>query len=403
MHGPHILLHLNLAYFFPSIPILLIQTLANDALIRRFGLPQVQHPPRQAAAASSRSSSSAALQASPFSCPLPFFASSHVAAAGGLQITLAKFTLGLGGLAAACHAFPAAMHSERGVLAATMLVGACYGLAFGTAYQIVARFSPADSMALTTGFVSSGLVVLALDAWGAARIPSFAQRIDLLFVWVAWLTLLGLAAALALVASQWQLLALQGSAVAGAKGHGKMIDVHSSLMAGLARGGLAGAKGCANFGYYGSGFRQRTSSGALGQGGSGAPAAAAGSMTIDVESAGHDGPLGPLGSGGNHSSGGPAGAPGPWALQPGSPGKGHYGGDGAAWGVKGNSSGRRGGGTHLCTLVHIWPSALSLFLSVGTSMLVFPFFGYVKSTGLLGDKLQKVGAHAPLRPDRLPA
>lgn len=36
------------------------------------------------------------------------------------------------------------------------------------------------------------------------------------------------------------------------------------------------------------------------------------------------------------------------------------------------------------------PAALCIFLSVGTSMLVFPFFTYVHSTGLLGERLPQV-------------
>ena len=36
------------------------------------------------------------------------------------------------------------------------------------------------------------------------------------------------------------------------------------------------------------------------------------------------------------------------------------------------------------------PAALAIFLSVGSSMLVFPFFTYVHSTGLLGERLPQV-------------
>lgn len=36
------------------------------------------------------------------------------------------------------------------------------------------------------------------------------------------------------------------------------------------------------------------------------------------------------------------------------------------------------------------PAAFSIFLSVGTSMLVFPFFTYVHTTGLFGDRLAQV-------------
>lgn len=57
---------------------------------------------------------------------------------------------------------------------------------------------------------------------------------------------------------------------------------------------------------------------------------------------------------------------------------------------------RKGGGgvggaaALLTTARRIWPSALSLFLSVGTSMLVFPFFSYIKGTGPIGPTLPKV-------------
>ena len=38
----------------------------------------------------------------------------------------------------------------------------------------------------------------------------------------------------------------------------------------------------------------------------------------------------------------------------------------------------------------IWPAALALFLSVSTSILVFPFFPYVPSSGSFGDALPQV-------------
>jgi hypothetical protein len=42
--------------------------------------------------------------------------------------------------------------------------------------------------------------------------------------------------------------------------------------------------------------------------------------------------------------------------------------------------------------LQVSPAALALLLSVGTSMLVFPFFTYVRSTGLFGEHLPQVGA-----------
>ena len=41
----------------------------------------------------------------------------------------------------------------------------------------------------------------------------------------------------------------------------------------------------------------------------------------------------------------------------------------------------------------IWPAALALFLSVSTSILVFPFFPYVPSSGSFGDALLQVRLH----------
>lgn len=41
--------------------------------------------------------------------------------------------------------------------------------------------------------------------------------------------------------------------------------------------------------------------------------------------------------------------------------------------------------------VRITPAAFAIFLSVGTSMLVFPFFTFMHSTGLMGARLPQVG------------
>ena len=44
----------------------------------------------------------------------------------------------------------------------------------------------------------------------------------------------------------------------------------------------------------------------------------------------------------------------------------------------------------------IWPAAFSLFLSVGTSILVFPFFTFVPTSGWLGSMLPQVRPTSPL-------
>jgi hypothetical protein len=105
-YGPEVLLQLNIAYFLPSIPVLCIQTVFNDAMDRRFGLPM-----------------------------------------GAMM----RFTVGLGGLALLMSFFPLLASSHAGLLGTTVVVGMCYGLAFGTSYQLASKFSPASTVALTTG------------------------------------------------------------------------------------------------------------------------------------------------------------------------------------------------------------------------------------------------------------
>lgn len=104
--GPQVLLHLNVAYFFPSIPVLLLQSAFQERIEQRFGL------------------------------------------AGS---ALARFFIGLGALVLLTATFPAFCHSESWLLAATVLVGMSYGLAFGTSYQLVSKFPKHNTVALTLG------------------------------------------------------------------------------------------------------------------------------------------------------------------------------------------------------------------------------------------------------------
>lgn len=45
-------------------------------------------------------------------------------------------------------------------------------------------------------------------------------------------------------------------------------------------------------------------------------------------------------------------------------------------------------------MARISPAALAISVSVGTSMLIFPFFTYMSSTGLLGVRFAQVRARA---------
>lgn len=62
-----------------------------------------------------------------------------------------RFVFGLGGLVVITSTFTSYCTTLTHLLAATAAVGVCYSVAFGTSYQLVARFSPACTVALTTG------------------------------------------------------------------------------------------------------------------------------------------------------------------------------------------------------------------------------------------------------------
>lgn len=104
--GPNSLLYLNIAYFFPSIPVLLLQSRYQEQLERRYGVA---------------------------------------------ESTFLRLGCAFGGLSYLAYNFPTYLSSLRSTVTATTLVGICYGLAFGASYQLVSRFSDACSVALTTG------------------------------------------------------------------------------------------------------------------------------------------------------------------------------------------------------------------------------------------------------------
>lgn len=106
-YGPQVLLQLNIAYFLPSIPVLVLQTFGNDAMDRRLG--------------------------------------------GRSRGALLRFLLGLGGLVALTASFPSVATSHRQLLAVTAAIGVAYGVAFGTSYQLAPCFPPICTVMLTTG------------------------------------------------------------------------------------------------------------------------------------------------------------------------------------------------------------------------------------------------------------
>ncbi|GLC52618.1 hypothetical protein PLESTB_000649700 [Pleodorina starrii] len=371
-YGPGILLQLNVAYFFPSIPVLMLQAVFNDRMDRRLGLP------------------------------------------GG---ALLRFSLGLGGLVALTRYFPAlTAGSEQALLVTTVLVGMSYGIAFGTSYQIASKYAAGATVALTTGFVSSGPVVLLLDL-ALKRGPYYSpEGLERLFQWVAVITAAGLAAAAALVLGSWRMLSAgpphrvelkvpykapsYGSSVGGkdgGSGHGSdraggpYVRHRGEQGGGQYDGGALTPYGSGSFGQNANGYHNHHNyngySTAGGGGGFGAAGRSHHAITLDFSGAandhhnhhnGHDGFS-------NHHN--------------------HHHGGGASHSMFHMSASADGGQADQSVdeskvskrdlplfrlAARILPAALSITLSVGTSMLIFPFFTYMTSTGLLGERLPQV-------------
>ncbi|KAG2452002.1 hypothetical protein HYH02_003044 [Chlamydomonas schloesseri] len=372
-YGPDILLQLNVAYFFPSIPVLMLQTAFNDRMDRRLGLP------------------------------------------GG---ALLRFMVGLGGLVALTRNFPQlTANSEKALLTATVMVGVSYGVAFGTSYQIASKFASGATVALTTGFVSSGPVVLLMDVLLKDG-PFYSEAaLGQLFRWVSLVTSGGLVAALLLVLSNWRMLAASGPGGAAAGG-GKTVELrvsggshhhhqhpqpHRAPSYGSSHYGsssvftAAGGSG-PHMRHQGSAPNASSSAlpGAAGPGGSANGHFAAGSHHRDSHGHGHHAIMLDFAeAGGVGRHGGPSGGGSDYRDSYKDHGPLHsslsLGGYGEGLGGSADESKVAKRDLPLLRLMaRISPAALSISISVGTSMLIFPFFTYMQSTGLLGVRFAQV-------------
>lgn len=167
LYGPRVLLYMNFAYFAPSVPIMVMQNFYDSA----------------------------------------FNASIGIAAA-----TCFRLVIGLGGAAVVMATFP--FHTQSMALLLTMVsaLGIFSGIAFGSSYQLVSRFKQRESVALTTGFVGSGPVILLLEAsLHMGSTPTFHQRVVLYWVTAA-VILGGLLAGLLLLSRSWKEMRQESSA-----------------------------------------------------------------------------------------------------------------------------------------------------------------------------------------------
>lgn len=316
LYGPHMLLYLNLAYFLPSLPTLLLQSLWDARLDSKFGIAKA---------------------------------------------ATVRLCIGLGGSTLICIVYPFYESSRDVLLVLVSLLGLCNSVAFSTSYQIVTHFSTSNSVALTTGFVASGpLVVLAEAALRMGPRPSYIQQM-LLFQLVAALTLAGWAAALLLLVRWWgQLQAKADSPESSPLLEDESVVLHSSQHS-------LDPPGEHHSRYHAAPHSSDQAEAGLieqqGTGGyEGSDTSRASSCNRDELERGERSAVS-LESMGSSQTGRSLSMPSPHAVP--------------EWGYQALAQ-------------DIWPAVLALVLSVSTSILVFPFFPYVPSDGRFGDALPQV-------------
>ncbi|KAG2500340.1 hypothetical protein HYH03_001915 [Edaphochlamys debaryana] len=310
---------------------------------------------------------------------------------------LSRLLVGLGSLVALTYHFPQlTAPSQEALLFTTVLIGMSYGVAFGTSYQIASKYPSGATVALTTGFVSSGPVVLLLDL-ALKRGPFYSKEgLEQLFRYVSAITAAGLLSATALVLGSWRMLSAASPSVSTA--NGSRPERQTSYKDRSGKDGSEGTYGYATHATERSvSVRHRTENAygdpmyGTGPGGSvnGHHAVHNANhghhaITLDFGSHGHghghghhDGHGGGHGSSlyGRHSGGGA-----PDIMD----------------GVKGgallgdDSKAAKKDLPFLRLAYRILPACISISISVGTSMLIFPFFTYMRSTGLMGVRFPQV-------------
>ncbi|MEW5319436.1 MAG: hypothetical protein WDW38_010588 [Sanguina aurantia] len=118
LFGPQVLLQLNVAFYLPSIPVLIISGQLEQALQARLG------------------------------------------PASSMMLRL---NFGLGGCLAVCAAFPFLPETLTVLMGVVVLLGTLSAVAFSTAYQLVSNFRAADCISLGIGGAGSGPIVLLIQ------------------------------------------------------------------------------------------------------------------------------------------------------------------------------------------------------------------------------------------------
>ncbi|KAI7843994.1 hypothetical protein COHA_002532 [Chlorella ohadii] len=173
LHGPQVLLQLNIAYYLPSIPLLVVSAFLDKPLEERLGVART---------------------------------------------ILTRLLVGLVGYGAVCASFPFMPERIWFLLGATIALGLFSGIAFSASYQLaslfetscsqqccsVARFANKNVIALGLGCSASGPLVLALQlALQIGPEPTRRQQI-LLYESIALVIAAGLWATVSLLLRHWK-------------------------------------------------------------------------------------------------------------------------------------------------------------------------------------------------------
>ncbi|MEW5307939.1 MAG: hypothetical protein WDW36_010307 [Sanguina aurantia] len=161
LFGPQVLLQLNVAFYLPSIPVLIISGQLEQALQARLG------------------------------------------PASSMMLRL---NFGLGGCLAVCAAFPFLPETLTVLMGVVVLLGTLSAVAFSTAYQLVSNFRAADCISLGIGGAGSGPVVLLIQLLLRVGPRPARWQWVAMFEVAAGMAMLGLLSSLSLFTQYWSLL-----------------------------------------------------------------------------------------------------------------------------------------------------------------------------------------------------
>ncbi|KAK9813902.1 hypothetical protein WJX73_004060 [Symbiochloris irregularis] len=296
LFGPAMFLYLNLAYYLPSIPVLVLQAQFDHRLNQRLGLPTA---------------------------------------------TAIRMTFGLGCTAAIMGLLPFFMWRAYDLLVLVVLLGITSSVVFSSSYQIVSHFPASSNVALTTGFVGGGPLVLLVQLLAEIGPHPSQGQAALLFEFSAFIAILGLVAGGLLISKHWHHLAAMG----GGGSKEPLLPWWLRTPGQDAKSGLRAGSKFSTPPVTPPAGHSRTVS-----------------LSIDHESSYENLSIEASEAFLEESSMGGSLLSHPHETQ-----------------------------TSLsATWRRIWPAAVALFLSVGASMVVAPFFTYVPSSGSTGDLLPQV-------------